>query len=176
MTEGTREDLEQHLNDALGSGSLHGRSCGVSPKAVKWRTIADTPFPPDDPFVRAIGHPGETIYPGLVVMDWQEYTQTIWEPGRPGQIESQRMILLSSERVIVLDIRQHRRTISVPLGLVQDAALITPPGKPVKLGETVIHMTFRDENGDSRFVDWAARSADAQVFVQMLDHLRTNRA
>lgn len=66
------------------------------------------PLPPDDPFVKEFGHPGEVIYDGLVVLDWDQRMT-------PGSVRAtcERLIVVTSQRVLILD-QSRGDTMDVP--------------------------------------------------------------
>jgi hypothetical protein len=117
------------------------------------------------------------MYPGLGVVDWQQYLDTIWDRGRRDRVrEASRTLFLTSQRVIVLD-ETSRQTTSLPLNDIEDVSIVSPPpGKPTSgsIPEAMIRVVFHADDPDivwkqqARQVGWATTTGDAEVFVEML--------
>jgi hypothetical protein len=151
----------------------------------RWHEYAHLPYPPDHP-VSAWRRPGEVIYPGLGVTDWQLYLDSIELPGRKARVrEASRTLFLTSERVIVLnETETERQQTSLPLGAIDEVNLISPPpGKPIGgIPETMIQVFFRPQDAEvvwqqqQRAVGWTTLTEDAEVFVKMLRGLSETRS
>jgi hypothetical protein len=98
------------------------------------------------------------MYPGLGVIDWQQYLDTIRLPAATKKVrEAMRTLILTNRRLIVVDEARKLKT-DLPLTDVEGVSVGTPPGalEGMPINEAMVQVAFRAHaRMERRVVGWS---------------------
>lgn len=126
------------------------------------------PLLSSDQIVDRFGRPGESIYPGIGVMDRDVYLRTgRGHRSRRGMWQATRTAFLTTQRLLIVDEATGEHT-SLSLGDIDDVRLEPPAEDRSELaGEMTIEVAFQTDKRQRR-IHWDAREADAVLFARTL--------